>query len=351
VSYDGAPATDPHTLLSLARLYSTLNISSPHSLSPPHRILFPSVPIFADPRPNPDNEDVVRRRANIGVAPETLKAAYPSLSGAQFAEDFSDFTGIGLPVLLDRVVVADRGAARRGGQLSRGEPVWAAPFTKLRASEDWFEPMRKALSECLFGEDASGRPSSAAAGATSGASNNNNDHAPAETTTTIQTVTYLSRQEGIANERLRAADHAALLSALENLARTGVRVYVLDEYATWTERMRALAESTVVLSVYGDHLSEAVFMKRSPRSTLMEIFPPGEFNRNWETVVRSMGIRYVAWQGTQCVGLFSLPPWLGGTPLNQTNPTLFIGNILARIYPSSRNRRRTKTLSWTRRQL
>ena len=33
----------------------------------------------------------------------------------------------------------------------------------------------------------------------------------------------------------------------------------------------------------------------------MEFFPPNEFNRDWETVVRSMGIRYVAWQGNQCV--------------------------------------------------
>jgi hypothetical protein len=60
-----------------------------------------------------------------------------------------------------------------------------------------------------------------------------------------------------------------------------------------------------VLSVFGDHLADTVFMKRTPQSTLIEFFPPGEFNQNWETVVRSMGIRYVAWQGNQCV-TFSL---------------------------------------------
>jgi hypothetical protein len=31
----------------------------------------------------------------------------------------------------------------------------------------------------------------------------------------------------------------------------------------------------------------------------MEFFPPNEFNQDWETVVRTMGIRYVAWQGNQ----------------------------------------------------
>ena len=160
--------------------------------------------------------------------------------------------------------------------------------------------MRKALSECLFGVD-----ESAGAGATS-------SNAPAAETHT--TITYLARQDGAEGERLRPEDHVALLGELENLARTGVVVYVLDEYATWTERMRALAQSTIVLSVFGDHLSDAVFMKRTPHSTLMEIFPPGEFNRNWETVVRSMGIRYVAWQGNQYVT--SPPPPRDGRVLS-----------------------------------
>jgi hypothetical protein len=283
ISYDGVATTDSHTLLSLARLYSSLNISSPQSLSPPHRIFFPSIHTFADPRPFPDDETILRHRSYIGVAPETFKAAYPSLAGAQFAEDFADFAGISLPVLLDRVVIADRGAARHAG-LPPDEPAWARPFTSLRASEDWFEPMRKALSECLFGVDES-------AGSGSGSSPGAIAHA----------ITYLSRQDGAEGERLRGEDHLALLDALESLARTGVKVYVLDEYATWGERMRALAQSTVVLSVFGDHLSDAVFMKRTARSTLVEIFPPGEFNRNWATVVRSMGIRYVAWQGNQYV--------------------------------------------------
>jgi|SRR6267142_272888 len=305
ISSDSAPAIDSHTLLSLMRLYSTLNVSSPHSLSLPHRVFFPSVPTFTDPRPDPE-ESIPRQRANIGMAPETLKAAYPSLAGAQFAEDFADFTGIGLPVLLDRVVIADRGAARRGG-LPRDTPAWTVPFTRLRASEDWFEPMRKSLSECILGEDEN------SAGTGTSADSTGNAPAPAAAAAAAtHTVTYLSRQGGEEGSRLRAADHAALLGALENLARTGVRVYVLDEYATWTERMRALAQSTVVLSVFGDHLADAVFMKRSARSTFMEVFPSGEFNRNWETVVRSMGIRYVAWQGKRYVSKSLFPALMNG---------------------------------------
>jgi hypothetical protein len=229
VSYDGPSTTDSHTLLSLMRLYSTLNISSPQSLSPPHRIFFPAISTFADPAPDPDDEKIPRMRSNIGVAPETLKAAYPSLSGAQFEEDFEDFVGIGMPVLLDRVVVSDRGAAGHNG-LSPDMSAWSPPFTSLRASEDWFEPVRGLLARLVLGEDESAVPDRTAT-----------------PTTGTHAVTYISRQDSTDRERLLVADHEALLEGLQNLARTGVKVFVIDETASWTERMRALAQSTVSL--------------------------------------------------------------------------------------------------------
>jgi len=46
------------------------------------------------------------------MAPETFKAAYPNLAGAQFSEDFADFASISLPILLDRIIVADHGAVQ-----------------------------------------------------------------------------------------------------------------------------------------------------------------------------------------------------------------------------------------------
>lgn len=279
LSYDGPSATDSHTLISLQRLYSTLNTSSPQSLSPPHRIFFPAVPTFADRLPESTDE---RIRSNIGVTPQTLKAAYPSLAGPLFADDFADFVGIGAPLLLDRLVVADRGAARRAG-LAGDVPAWAPPFSALKTTEDWFEPVRRTLAEYFnVAEDV---------GVVAGS----------------RTVTYLARQDGLGGRRLRSADHAALLDALEGLARAGVTVHVVDEKASWTERMRAVAQSTVVLSMYGDHVADAVFMKRGPQSTLMEFFPPDVFNRDWETVVQSMGIRYIAWQGNQKYSGDTLP--------------------------------------------
>jgi len=221
LSYDGPSATDSHTLLSLQRLYSTLNISSPQSLSPPHRVIFPAVRTFVDHSEDPLalDETAPRHLSSIGLAPETLKAAYPSLAGPLFTGDFDDFNELG-PVVLDRLVVADRGAARRAG-LAQDVPAWAPPFSALRTSEEWFEPVRGALA-AYFGaaEDAG---------------------AAART----RVVTYLARQDGLDGERLRAADHTALLDALAGLSRKGVTVHIVDESATWTERMRAVAQSTV----------------------------------------------------------------------------------------------------------
>lgn len=225
LSYDGSSTTDSHTLLSLMRLYSTLNISSPQSLSPPHRIMFPVVPIFSDSAPEPDNDSIPRIRSNIGIAPETLKAAYPSLVGAQFEHDFEDFIGIGMPVLFDRVVVSDRGAAQRGG-LAPGMSAWSPPFTSLRASEDWFEPVRLPLAQLVLGEYES---------------------TLADSTTRKPAVTYISIQDSASSERLLPADHEALLEGLQSLVKTGVKVFVIDENDSWVERMRAIAQSTVSL--------------------------------------------------------------------------------------------------------
>jgi hypothetical protein len=126
-----------------------------------------------------------------------------------------------MPVLLDRVVVSDRGAAQHGG-LPPGISAWSSPFTSLRASEDWFEPVRRPLAQLVLGEGA-------------------------DSTTGTHAVTYISRQDSADSVRLLTADHEALLEGLQSLARTGVKVFIIDENESWTERMRALAQSTVSL--------------------------------------------------------------------------------------------------------
>jgi hypothetical protein len=113
--------------ISPSRIYSSLNISSPQSLFPPHRIFFPSISTFADPQPDPDDESVLRHQSYIDMAPETFKAAYPNLARAQFSEDFAGFAGVSLPVLLDRVIIADRGAAQHAGLTMPSSPAQTQP--------------------------------------------------------------------------------------------------------------------------------------------------------------------------------------------------------------------------------
>ncbi|KAH8995595.1 hypothetical protein EDB83DRAFT_2377381, partial [Lactarius deliciosus] len=72
-----------------------------------------------------------------------------------------------------------------------------------------------------------------------------------------RTVTYLARQDGLEGKRLGAADHRRCWT-------TGVTVHVVDEKASWMERMHAVAQSSIVLSVFRDHVANAVFMKRGP---------------------------------------------------------------------------------------
>ncbi|KAH9176161.1 hypothetical protein EDB89DRAFT_2129343 [Lactarius sanguifluus] len=94
-------------------------------------------------------------------------------------------------------------------------------FAALEATEDWFDRVRHTLAR-YFG-------------------------APDEDTAMgTCTVTYLAWLEGLEGEWLHAADHAALLDTLA------------DEKASWMECMRTVAQSTIVLSVFGDHVADVV---------------------------------------------------------------------------------------------
>ncbi|THH13806.1 hypothetical protein EW146_g6452 [Bondarzewia mesenterica] len=276
MSYDISTATDAHTLLSMQRVYSTI---PSHKDTPPHRLFFPAIPTFSDRRPEPEDDTVVRRRSNSGTHPFTIKAAYPSLAGALFAEDFDDFKGLDIPMLLDRVVIADRGAATRHGVAADS---WAGPFTALRAPQTWFDGVRNNLAR-YFGEGE-------------------------EKSRGKKEVTYLVQQSYVGSgARLRTEDHEALLKELKGLQRSGYQINVVDESAAWSDRMKSIVQSTVVIGVFGDHLSDSVFMKSSPQTTLMEFFPSGSFTRDWEIVMHSMGTRYIAWQGDQKFTSQSLP--------------------------------------------
>lgn len=206
VSYDDT--SDGFTLLTLQLLQSRLNLSEP-----PARLILPAVPTYSDPKP-PDPYDGTppRQRSTVGVHPITLKAAYPRLAGTMFHEDFDDFVGLESPVLIERLVVVDRGASARAGQ---PDAPWARLFTSQRDAirQDWFEGVRQTLWAFLGMEEAK---------------------------VTGKEVTYLSRQ--MEGPRMSAKDHEALIKELKKL---GVTVHVVDETTPWLEHMSAVVRSSV----------------------------------------------------------------------------------------------------------
>jgi len=263
ISYDSF--ADGHTLLSLQRLYSSLNTSAP-----PSRLILPAMHTFSDTRPSDDDGSVPRQRSSVGVHPATLKAAYPSIAGPHFSEDFDDFIGLGTPVLLSRIVVVDRGASARA---SMTDASWARIFAS--GPNDWFEPVRETL-RAFFGVGEGKVPG--------------------------KEITYLSRQ--VDGPVMPAADHEKLVKELRKL---GAVVHVVDETTPWKDRMNAVVRSSVIIGGTGEHLSDSTFIVPGPHAALVELFPEGAFNQDWETVIRSMGHNYVAFQGSRKLDPNTLP--------------------------------------------
>ncbi|KAJ7485271.1 hypothetical protein FB451DRAFT_1082649 [Mycena latifolia] len=281
---DSAP--NNATLLALWRTYSALDPeigpSGTTKLAPPHRLMFPYYQFFTDR--NPEHADVTTRRQRVvnGFHPELVKAAFPFLTVMYYA-DWEDYHRMEVPFVIERLVIADRSAAMHG--VPSHDPAYVAPFKMEGLSEHWWEPVRRSLATYF---DVYG------------------DKAPKNV------VTYVDRQSHTHGLRLSSEDHMALVGALQKLGRDyGYTVYVvsnIDEETTWTERLGAIARSTVMLGVYDSDLLDSAYMQRSPHTTLMEFFPPQRFAREQEIVARSLGMRYIAWWNDRQFSGEHLPP-------------------------------------------
>lgn len=242
-----------------------------------------------------------------------------------------------VPFVFQRIVVADRAAAQRAASSSssspahHGEPVFSGPFG-LMGSEFWWEPIRRTLA-AYFDVDE-------------------------EKEKDKKVVTYVSSQES--SLRLSDADHEELVRALKKMESDyGYEVHVVSslDYTSdgWKEKMGAIVRSSVsqdlicrmmfsfmvrifqvTLGVSSGELMDCVYMKSSPRPTLIELFPPGTFVRDQEFAAHAVGVNYIAfWNDRssfsflfQCVMLLivverqftldSLPPVI--PPNNQPVP-------------------------------
>ncbi|KAI0355991.1 hypothetical protein OH77DRAFT_1424283 [Trametes cingulata] len=385
-----AEAQDPYTLFSLFRTHASLSSTAPpssftsstglHIIAPPSspasssplsassvpaplRVIYPTIPTFSSPNippgpgEDPKSHPPPRERAYTGTHPLLPKAVFPAL-GVWFEEDWQDLADMHVPFLLERVVVAERGAAERGrdawvsaadaarqDELTRrevgqeGEPAWAAPFVGLHAPEGWWAPVRAALLRYLH----IGADGSSSAGATSESRGASLWGLTKKQPARKPVVTYVSMQDepAGAGARLVAGDHERLVSGLRALEREGVlgEVVVVRGNGSvpapeWEARMSAIARSTILMGPYGFHLSDAVFMRSpyeptsassspkdkahkkqesaspqpaAPAPLLMEFFPPGTFVRDQQYAVQALGIDYVAWWNEQRFTKDNLP--------------------------------------------
>jgi hypothetical protein len=56
-----------------------------------------------------------------------------------------------------------------------------------------------------------------------------------------------------------------------------------------------------MMGVHGNGLTSLVWMKPSPRSTVMEFFFPGGFAHDYEYTTRALGMVHYGFWGGQCV--------------------------------------------------
>lgn len=203
-----------------------------------------------------------------------LKAVFPSMS-YEFADEFADRAKAARPYIYDRIVFADRAAALRGAQFAHTWRTASEAFT-LNGSPYWWSPVRRNLLEFI------GVPESTL-------------H-PADSATPV--ITYVSRQDW-GRRMLRKEDDAVLVKALNGLHdKYGYEVNIVSmDKLSRDEQLRLAARTTIMLGVHGNGLTHLLWMKPTPRATVIEFFFPGGFAHDYEFTSRALGISHYGFWG------------------------------------------------------
>jgi len=71
------------------------------------------------------------------------------------------------------------------------------------------------------------------------------------------------------------------------------------ERLTREEQIQIAAKTTIMLGIHGNGLTHLVWMPLTPLSTVIEIFIPGGFAKDYEWTSRALGMRhYAVWNDT-----------------------------------------------------
>jgi hypothetical protein len=287
-------------LFGMWRAYVHLaNSSDIGSIPPPSRLLFPHC----------DNH---HWRDYSHLSAFVLHSAFPGM-GLQFVDDWRDYAMLARPIKFERVLIADRAAAMTGYNYQRYQrsagTAFSLPLPPGVGPSEWWMPIRNAVVglagiEPEVGDGMLARP----------------------------VITYISRQAW-GRRMLRNSSHDALVQELKRLEGTyGYEINIVTpEDMAPIDQVRLAAKTTIMMGVHGNGLTSLLWMKPSPRSTVMEFFYPQGFAHDYEYTTRALGMRhYGFWDGEY----FTSP----GLPL-PNYPEGFQGKRVPAVFPANTHSR------------
>ena len=163
------------------------------------------------------------RDAGVLLNPYILRSALPSM-GMLYKEDWQNSAQFGDTLLLDRVILFDREAARQqmGKTMANG---LLEQLALLEGPKDWWEPIRQSVVAGAIG----GRGGMAPPG--------------------LPVVTYVSRQHA-EKRRCKAEQHEELLRGLEQLANERLVEVNVVEWETMSRQNQIAIASRTTVSTY-----------------------------------------------------------------------------------------------------
>ncbi|KAF5338912.1 hypothetical protein D9611_008684 [Ephemerocybe angulata] len=201
-----------------------------------------------------------------------VRSSFPSAT-MEFIDDWKDRIEMGRPFVFDRVLLADRSAAMLSHNYQRYQRTAAAAFG-LPGSVNWWMPIRNNVVQFA------GLDPSVGGG-----------------TTVKPVITYISRQNW-GRRMLKPEDHDRLVTKLRELEQEhGFEVNIVNaEDMSRVEQIRLAARTTILMGVHGNGLTSLLWMKPSPRATVMEFFYPKGFAHDYEYTARALGmVHYGFW--------------------------------------------------------
>ncbi|TFK70399.1 hypothetical protein BDN72DRAFT_766555 [Pluteus cervinus] len=203
-----------------------------------------------------------------------VRSNFPSII-TEFVDDWRDRAELGKPFVFERVVVADRSAAMLSYNYARYQRTASAAFA-LPGSVNWWMTLRNSVVQFA------GLDPEVGGG-----------------TTAPPVITYISRQAW-GRRMLIPEHHERLVQELYKLRDTyGYEVNIVQaESMSRVEQIRLAARTTIMMGVHGNGLTSLLWMKPSPRSTVMEFFYPTGFAHDYEYTTRAMGMTHYGFWGT-----------------------------------------------------